>query len=440
MKVTVIGMGNVGTVAAAGLAHFGHQVLATDVDLQKLKALRDGGYSGPEPELRERIATAMDIGNLRFLHSEEVAEELGEVALVAVGTPPGEGYSVQLEQVEKAIGWVRERAASGLVLAMKSTVPPGTGSRILERDLCGTDIGYAANPEFLRVGQAVRDWDSPDRIVIGTAPGDICSQEIMRSLYDGIDSPVLATDTTTAEMTKYASNAFLATRISFINEIAAICETLGASIDDVSRGLALDCRTGARIFSGVGYGGPCLPKDIGALLNLARQSGDSPDLLQAVIGVNNRQWRLPLRALLRRFNGQLQGIRVAVLGLTFKPGTNDLTEAPAVELLHALVEEGALVTSFDPGVGDTTKWGLPSAVQMEPEIVAATARAQAVVLMTEWNEIVNADWAAVSRVMASPRFIYDGRNALDPQTATALGFEYQGVGRGCLDAWPTVIQ
>ena len=334
--------------------------------------------------------------------------------------------------METAIGWVRERAASGLVLAMKSTVPPGTGRRILESELCGTGIGYAANPEFLRVGQAVRDWDSPDRIIIGTAPGDTCSLEIMRSLYDGIESPVLATDTTTAEMIKYASNAFLATRISFINEIAAIYDTLGASIDDVSNGLALDARTGARIFSGVGYGGPCLPKDIGALLNLARQSGNSPDLLQAVIGVNNRQWQLPLRALLGRFNGQMQGIRVAVLGLTFKPGTSDLTEAPSVKLLHALVGEGAVVTSFDPGVGDTAKWGLPNEMQMEPDVVAATARAQAVVLMTEWNEIVNADWAAVSRVMASPRFIFDGRNALDPQTLSSLGFEFQGVGRGCL--------
>ena len=164
-------------------------------------------------------------------------------------------------------------------------------------------------------------------------------------------------------------------------------------------------------------------------MNLARQISDSPDLLKAVAGVNRRQWQLPLRALLRRSNGQLQGIRVAVLGLTFKPGTNDLTEAPAVELLHALVGEGAVVTSFDPGVGDTAKWGLPSVLQVEPEIVAATARVQAVVLMTEWNEIVNADWSAVSRVMASPRFIYDGRNALDPQSVTALGFEYQGVGK-----------
>ena len=257
--------------------------MATDVDLQKLKALRDGGYCGPEPELRERIATAMESGNIRFLHSEEVAEELGDVALVAVGTPPGEGYSVKLEQVETAISWVRERAASRLVLALKSTVPPGTGRRILERELCGTGIGYAANPEFLRVGQAVRDWDSPNRIVIGTAPGDTCSLEIMRSLYDGIDSPVLATDITTAEMIKYASNAFLATRISFINEIAAICEAMGASVDDVSKGLALDSRTGARIISGVGYGGPCLPKDIGALLNLARQSGHSPDLLRGCL-------------------------------------------------------------------------------------------------------------------------------------------------------------
>ena len=258
-----------GPYAAAGFALSGHQVLATDVDLHKIQGLRDRAHCGPEPELRERMETTIEGGNIRFLHSDEVAEELGDVALVAVGTPPGEGYSVELGQVEAAVSWVRKRAPSGLVLAMKSTVPPGTGSRILERELRGTGIGYAANPEFLRVGQAVRNWDSPDRIVIGAAPGDSPSLGIMRGLYDGIDSPVLATDITTAEMVKYASNALLATRISFINEMTAICDQVGASIDDVSKGLAMDSRTGARILAGAGYGGPCLPKDIGALLKLA---------------------------------------------------------------------------------------------------------------------------------------------------------------------------
>ena len=215
MKVTVIGLGNVGTVAAAGFALSGHQVLATDVDLHKIQALRDRGYCGPEPELRERIAAAMEGGNIRFRHSDEVAEELGDVAVVVVGTPPGEGYSVDLGQVEAAVSWVRKRAPRGLVLAMKSTVPPGAGARILERELRGTGICYAANPEFLRVGQAVRDWDYPDRIVIGTAPGDSRSLEIMRSLYEGIDSPVLTTNITTGFAQKCVFNSDLLCKFYF---------------------------------------------------------------------------------------------------------------------------------------------------------------------------------------------------------------------------------
>ena len=238
-------------------------------------------------------------------------EDLGEVALIAVGTPPREGYAPELGQVQAAVRWVRERTDGNLVVAMKSTVRPGTGDKILQNELHGTGIGYAANPEFLRAGQALAEWDRPDRIVIGTAHGDTRSLEAVRRLYGNIDAPVLATDITTAEMVKYSSNAFLATRISFMNEIAAICERVGASIDDLSERLALDSRSGARIFAGVGYGGPCLPKDIGALEHLARQVGDASDLLGAVIDVNERQWRLPLRALRDRFGGNLDGMKIA---------------------------------------------------------------------------------------------------------------------------------
>jgi UDPglucose 6-dehydrogenase len=373
---------------------------------------------------------AMEGGNIRFLHCGEVEEELGDVALVAVGTPPGEGYSVELGQVEAAVNWVRKRAPRGLVLAMKSTVPPGTGARIRERELRGSGIGYAANPEFLRVGQAVRDWDFPDRIVIGTAPGDSRSLEIIYGLYNGIDSPVLATDITTAEMVKYASSAFLATRISFVNEMAAICDRVGASIDDVSKGLAMDSRTGARIFAGVGYGGPCLPKDIGALLNLARQAGSSPELLQTVAGVNQRQWQLPLRALRDRFGDRLNGLKVAVLGLAFKPETGDLTEAPAVKLALALAEEGAELTAYDPSFTNSGNVDLPVAMRVAPDALTATTGTQAAVVMTEWSEIVEADWAAAKRLMAPPWFIFDGRNALDHKAMKSMGFEYRGVGRG----------
>ena len=234
---------------------------------------------------------------------------------------------------------------------MKSTVPPGTGHAILQEELLGAGIGYAANPEFLRAGQALADWDCPDRIVIGTEPGDTLSLEVARRLYNNINAPILATDITTAEMIKYASNAFLATRISFMNEIAAICDSVGASIDGVSEGLALDSRSGARIFAGVGYGGPCLPKDIGALGYLAQTTGAGSNLLRAIIDVNERQRQLPLHALRERFGGGLHGLKVAILGLSFKPGTGDLTEAPGAKLARALAEEGSQLAVYDPSAG-----------------------------------------------------------------------------------------
>ena len=287
-------------------------------------------------------------------------------------------------------------------------------------------------PSSLRAGQALADWDCPDRIVIGTTHGDARSLEAVRRLYNDIDTPVLATDITTAEMIKYASNAFLATRISFMNEIATICEQVGASIDDVSEGLALDSRTGARIFAGVGYGGPCLPKDIGALEHLARQAGAGSDLLRAVIGVNDRQWQLPLHALRDLYGGNLHGLKVAILGLAFKPETDDLTEAPAVKLACALAKEGARLAVYDPNVRNGENTILPDGVQVATDVLTATTGSQAAVVMTEWSEIARADWAAVSNNMLPPGFVFDGRNALDPMTMRAAGFDYVGVGRGVM--------
>ena len=432
MKVTVVGLGLVGTVAAVSLAVSGHDVLATDVDVVRVQCLKAGVYDGYEPGLADRLKSALVSGNIRFRHCDDVDGNLGDVALISVGTPPGEGYVPELGQVHAAIHWLRERINGNLVVAMKSTLPPGTGNSIMQDELRGTGMGYASNPEFLRAGQGLADWDCPDRIVIGTDPGDTRSLDAVRRLYDNIDAPMLATDITTAEMIKYASNAFLATRISFMNEIAAICDRVGASIDDVSEGLALDSRTGARMFAGIGYGGSCLPKDIGALDHLARQSGGGSDLLRAVIGVNERQWQLPLRALRDRFGGNLNGLKIAILGWTFKPGTGDLTEAPAVKLACALADEGAQLSAYDPSVRDGESALLPDAVRIPTDVLTATTGTLAAVLMTEWPEIAEADWSAVSRTMASPKFIFDGRNALDPVTMRAAGFEYIGIGRGVM--------
>jgi len=249
-------------------------------------------------------------------------------------------------------------------------------------------------------------------------------------MHSGIDAPCILTDIASAEMVKYASNAFLATRISFINEIASLCERLGASIDAVSDGLAMDPRTGGRIYAGVGYGGSCFPKDVRALDYLARTSGVSVELLRSVITVNNRQRLLPLYALRERFNGAIGGLRVAVLGLAFKPNTDDVREAPALDLINTLADDGAEVAVYDPQAMTTARPYLAERVRCANDLLEAANQAQALVLMTEWEQFVSADWRDVGRCMNPPRFVFDGRNALDAAKMRAFGFQYLGVGRG----------
>ena len=429
LKITVVGLGRVGTVVAAGLAAAGHEVLGVDIDHGVVTTLSRGSPPFYEPGLADRIAQALLTGRLRPLHRDVVMEDLGEVAVIAVGTPPRREPAPELKQVRDAVSWVRSVKPRDLVIAMKSTVPPGTGLGLVEAELSGTGIGYVANPEFLREGQAIRDWDYPDRIVIGVAPNDDRSADAVRRMYAGIDTPFLVTDVTSAEMVKYANNAFLATRISFINEIAALCDLFGASIDAVAEGLAMDSRTGSRVHAGVGYGGSCLPKDIQALAQLALVGGVKTHLLRAVASVNDQQRLLPLRALRERFNGRLAGLRIGVLGLAFKPGTDDVRDAPALELIRALAAEAAEVAVFDPQASGHAKGQLPSSTQLVDGLEEAAEGAQALCLVTEWEEIVRADWQAVASRMVPPRFVFDGRNALAPREMRRLGFEYVGVGR-----------
>ena len=430
MKITVVGLGYVGTVAAAALAGAGHDVLGIDIDRDRTDLLRRGEVPIYEPGLEERIVAALGAGTLRFLHPDDVAESLGDVALIATGTPPTHGGGADLHQVRAAVSWVRSMSPTDLTVVMKSTVPPGTGRKLLETELRGTSIRYASNPEFLREGRAVDDWEQPDRIVIGVEPDDARSVDTVQRMYAGIDAPCMITDITSAEMIKYASNAFLATRISFINEIASLCDTVGASIDDVSDGMAMDSRTGAKIHAGVGYGGSCFPKDVRALDHLALTSGASVDLLRSVINTNNRQRLLPLHALRQRFGGALDSLRVGILGLAFKPGTDDVRDAPSLDLIHALVDEGAEVQAYDPEAMESARPNLPTSVQLIDSVEEAANRTQALVLLTEWESIVQSDWRVVSRCMIPPRLVFDGRNALDPTDMGRLGFEYVGVGRG----------
>ena len=428
MKITVVGLGYVGAIAAAGLAGAGHRVLGVDVDRGRVESLGRGEPPHYEPGLAEGVGAGLRGGNLRFRHCDDVGEDLGDVAVITTGTPSAKEGAADLRQVRAAVGWVKGLGRRGLVVVMKSTVPPGTGRRIAERDLAGTGLRYLSNPEFLRAGQGVRDWGYPDRVVVGSDSGDAGDLAAAREMHRGVEAPLMVTDITSAEMIKYASNAFLATRISFINEIASLCDLVGGSIDEVSRGLAMDGRTGARIHAGVGYGGSCFPKDVRALDYLAMTNGGSLELLRSVISANNRQRLMPLHALRKRFNGALPGLRVGVLGLAFKPGTDDVRDAPALDLIRALTREGVSVRAYDPEANERARGALPGSVGFAGSVAECAEGAQALALLTEWREIVEADWGAVAGVMRAPRFVFDGRNALDRAALGGLGFECVGIG------------
>lgn len=427
MKISVIGMGYVGSVVAAGLASVGHHVLGIDIDQRKIDSYRKGVVPFYEPGLLELIKAATDHGNLRFLLPNEVHEPLGDAVFIATGTPTGESGGVELGYVRKALSWVKEKQPEGAVVIMKSTVPPGTGLRLCETILRDSPIQYISNPEFLREGQAVNDWFYPDRIVVGA--NSEAALEIVKELYTGIGAPYVNTDITSAEMIKYAANAFLATKISFVNEIAMLCDRLGATIDDVVDGISRDPRIGPSFLkAGVGYGGSCFPKDARALDDVALHNGHNFELLRSVITVNNRQRLLPLYALREQF-GKLSGVSIGILGLAFKPRTDDVRDAPSIDLIRALVDEGAIIKAYDPKV--SLDCGLlPESVDIVRDPLTCGEGAQALVLMTEWDEIVSADWEEMAALTKLPRFLFDGRNALNPLSMQNLGFRYCGVGRG----------
>ena len=429
MKITVVGMGHLGTVAASGLAVSGHQVTGVDVDAGRVARLREGVAPIYEPGLRQWMTAGVERGHLSFSHADELGAVLGDVVMIATGTPASANDEADLSQIRSALTWVKNRRPQNLVLVMKSTVPPGSASDFIRRDLSGLDVTYVSNPEFLREGRALQDWRYPDRIVIGTDDRRCDAVGIVKRMYEDIEAPCLVTDIVSAEMLKYASNAYLATRISFINEIASLCERTGASIDAVSDGLAMDGRMGDRIDAGIGYGGSCFPKDIQALNHLARAAGVDLPLLKSVSAVNDRQRLLPISRLRARFGGTTEGLTVGVLGLSFKPGTSDIRSAASLSIIQALVGDGARVRAYDPQAASNARRALPSSVALATSAEEAAQGAQALLLLTEWDEVVNADWPHMADVMQCPKFLFDGRNALDATLMARLGFNYVGVGR-----------
>jgi UDPglucose 6-dehydrogenase len=426
MNVTVIGTGYVGLIQGICLADVGHQVTCVDTDSAKIAGLVAGISPIYEPGINELLAKGMASGRLRFADSASgLGGLLGDVVFVAVGTPMAATGSADLSAVRAVVEQIAREADHDLVVAMKSTVPPGTGRALMRRFLATApfELSYVSNPEFLREGKAIEDWYHTDRIVLGG--DDAASLQVVTDLYHDLDGVVVSTDVASAETIKYASNAFLSTKISFINEIANVCDCVGADIDAVSRGVGLDSRIGPQFLNaGIGYGGSCFPKDVLALDFISAINGYSFELLKAVIEVNGRQRLLPVIALSRAL-GTLADRTVAVLGLTFKPDTDDVRESPALEILPLLVEEGAEVRAYDPLAAPVS---IGSATRTD-DVWTALTGASAAVLVTEWPEFVDLDWDRVSSVMVEPKLIFDGRNALDAKAVTAAGLGYMAVGR-----------
>ncbi|HKH75585.1 MAG TPA: UDP-glucose/GDP-mannose dehydrogenase family protein [Rubrobacteraceae bacterium] len=453
-KVGVIGAGYVGLVTGACLAHVGHQVTCVDKDEGRVAELNEGRVPIYEPGLEEMISRARK--RLSFTTGlPEVVRE-ADVVFVAVNTPPGEDGSADLSSVgtvARAVGRALAEAPGRekpLVIVNKSTVPAGSGDYVSmlvregAEEVGNGHVEYlvVSNPEFLREGSAVYDSLFPDRIVLGADGRD--ALDTMRALYEPIIEqtfptqldprprdavPFVTTDLTSAEMIKYAANAFLATKISFINEISGICELVGADVTSVATGIGLDGRIGSRFLSaGIGWGGSCFPKDVAALRAIAREYGHEPVMLDATVTVNARQRRQVI-AKLQRDLRTLKGKRVALLGLAFKPNTDDLREAPSLEIARMLHSLGSRVVGYDPVAGKAAI-GLSPELKVVFDPYEALSGAHAAVIVTEWEEIRALDLEEAASVMEAPKLLVDGRNVVDPEAAGAAGLLYRGFGRG----------
>ena len=421
--IGVIGTGYVGLVTAAGFAELGSEVWCVDIDANKIERLRRGEVPIYEPGLEELLQR--NAARLHFSTDLADALEHARLLFVAVGTPPTHSGDADLSAVHAVVNAIP--AAKDRALVMKSTVPCGTGASLLRvfGEQGKDDLAYVSCPEFLKEGSAIKDFLNPDRVVVGDDGG--WAGDAVVELYASLDAPLVRTDIASAEMVKLASNAFLATKISFINEIANVCEETGADVVEVARGMGLDDRIGPKFLqAGIGFGGSCFPKDVDALKQLAGNSGYHFQLLTAVIEVNELQKRRVIGKLQKHL-GSLAGKRVALLGLAFKPETDDMREASSLVLSARLHADGALVSAYDP-VAEEQARALVSGITFADSALAAVQDADAVVLVTEWRELVALDWREVAAAM-SGNLLIDGRNALDGETVQAAGLVYEGIGR-----------
>jgi UDPglucose 6-dehydrogenase len=431
MRIAVIGAGYVGLVTGTCLAESGNDVTCVDVDAEKVARLSRGEVPIYEPGLDELVERNAREGRLRFTAEPGPAVGRARVVFLAVGTPEGEDGDAQLRDVEAAAREVAAAVRHYTVLATKSTVPVGTADRLqaLVSERARFEVDVVSNPEFLKEGAALEDFQRPDRVVIGARTDR--ARRVMRELYAPFvrtERPILFMDPRSAELVKYASNAMLATRISFMNDVALVCERVGADAEQVRRGMGADTRIGYPfLFPGIGYGGSCFPKDVKALLALGRRVGVDLDLLRAVEDVNRRQKRELLVRARRRF-GDLAGRTFAVWGLAFKPRTDDVREAPALELIEGLLGKGARVQAYDPVATDRARAVLGDRVRFAPGPYEALEGADALLVVTEWSEFRTPDFERMKALMRTP-VVLDGRNVFDPEEMRELGFEHHGIGR-----------
>ncbi|MEO6335083.1 MAG: UDP-glucose/GDP-mannose dehydrogenase family protein [Pyrinomonadaceae bacterium] len=432
MHIAVIGTGYVGLVTGACFAEFGVDVTCVDVDTTKIEKLNNGIIPIYEPGLDQIVEKNVKAGRLRFTTEIASAVEGARVVFLAVGTPPKKDGSPDMSYYQQAAKDVAEAMNGYKVLVTKSTVPIGTGKWLREFVTANlktpTEFGVASNPEFLREGAAIDDFMRPDRVVIGSNEAEAI--EVMKELYRPlylIETPIVITSLEAAELIKYAANAFLATKITFINEVANLCDAIGCDVHDVARGMGMDNRIGRKfLHPGPGYGGSCFPKDTRALTTVADQFGVETRIVDAVIEANERQ-RDAMIPKIESLVGDLAGKKIGILGLSFKPETDDMRESPAIEIIHTLLDRGATVRAFDPVAMEEAKHCLRE-IEYASDEYDAIDGADALVIITEWNQFRALDMEKVKQLLKTPK-IADLRNIYEPSDMRELGFDYVGVGR-----------